>query len=66
MSKKSAFWVPFWEHLGDNIVEIGVKMSSKKSSEAAKCVFVERVFTCFADNICWGGRVFSCENACAS
>ena len=28
-----AVWVPFWEHLGDKIVEIGVQMSSQKSSE---------------------------------
>ena len=30
VSKKTAFWVPFWEHVGDKIVEIGVQMSSKK------------------------------------
>ena len=33
VSKKTHFWVPFWDRLGDEIVEIGVQMSSKKSAE---------------------------------
>ena len=33
VSKKIAFRVPCWEHLGNKIVEIGVQMSSKNSSE---------------------------------
>ena len=33
VSKKTKFWVPFWEHLGDKIVEIRVQTSSKKISE---------------------------------
>ena len=31
--KRSLFWYHFGDHLGDKIVEIGVQMSSKKSSE---------------------------------
>ena len=31
--KKNTFLVPFWDRLGDKIVEIGVQMSSKKSAE---------------------------------
>ena len=30
--KKNMFWVSFWDHLGDKIMEMGVQISSKKSS----------------------------------
>ena len=33
VSKKSPFWVPFWDHLGDKIDKIGFQMGGEKSSE---------------------------------
>ena len=33
VSKKTAVWVQFWDHLGDKIVEIGLQIGSKKSNE---------------------------------
>ena len=29
----AAFWVPFWDNLGDKIVEIGFQIGGKQSSE---------------------------------
>ena len=33
VSKKSHFWVPFWDDLGDKIDEIGFQIGGEKSSE---------------------------------
>ena len=33
VSKKSSFWVPFWDHLGDKIDKIGFQIGGEKSSE---------------------------------
>ena len=30
VSEKTAFWVPFWDHLGDKIIEIGLQIGCKK------------------------------------
>ena len=31
--KKKVFWIPFWDRLGDKIVEIGFQIGSKKIVE---------------------------------
>ena len=40
VSKKTTFWVPCWDHLGDKIVEIRVQTSSKRISENRHHVLV--------------------------
>ena len=33
VSKKTHFWVPFWDRLGDKIDKIGFQIGDEKSSE---------------------------------